>query len=133
VTPLFEFKDPEKKAEDVLEFALFFVKEDKVFLLHAVGLTIESDLDAGLDREGEAGPWSEIPEEDGLWIWEGVPGWASGYSYEHGDEGGEPIYDKRGKARRPSEAECKVILNGPLKDLFGPERWPPPMGEVKTC
>ena len=123
---LFKHEEEETK----VEHALFFVNGEHVFLLHAVGVYIEGDLDAGLVREGEAGPWAEIPKQDGLWIWEGTPGWYRSSNPEY-DDGGEPSYEKRGTARRPSEAECKIILNGPIDELFGPSRWPPSSEESK--
>lgn len=113
----------EKAEASKVEYALFLVNGEMTFLLHAVGLAIEGDLDAGLERNGEAGPWSEIPKEEGLWIWEGTPGWTNPYNAEGINEGSEPIYEKRGAARRPAEAEVKVLVNGPICDLFGPSRW----------
>jgi hypothetical protein len=114
-----ELKGDLKAEEKKVERALFFCHGDDTYLLHAVGGTIECDLEAGLVRESEAGPWSEIPKEDGLWIWEGIPGWFSSHSYEHGDDGGEPNYST-GKARRPTPDELNIIINGPVSKLFGP-------------
>lgn len=118
-------KGDEKAEAAKVEYALFLVAGKDVHLLHAVGLHIEGDLDAGLVRDGEAGPWTEIPKEDGLWVWEGTPGWYDGGRGYEDYDGGEPIYTKRGQARRPSEAEVKVLVNGPIDELFGPSRWPP--------
>lgn len=108
------------EAEKV-EHALFFCnnENDRCFLLHEVGAVIESDIEAGLDRDSEAGPWSDLPKEPGLWIWEGIPGWNRFTSYEYGDEGGEPIYDGRGKSRRPTPEELQLIVEGKMKELWG--------------
>jgi hypothetical protein len=118
MTDIFGDLKMEKKKHPV-ERALFFCMDDLTYLLHAVGPTIESDLEAGLVRDGEAGPWDQTPNEDGLWIWEGIPGWNSGYTFEYGDEGGEPNYDT-GKVRRPTPEELQLITNGPMEKLFGP-------------
>jgi hypothetical protein len=108
--------------EDAVERALFFVAGDRALLVHAVGWMIEDDLEAGLDRNGEAGPWTEIPKEDGLWIWEGTPHYHRSITYEGIDEGGEPDYSGRGKARRPTDDEMKLIKEGPIEKLFGPPK-----------
>lgn len=106
---------------DRIERALFFVNGERCYLLHEVGCNIEADIEALGDgsRSGEAGPWTEIPKEDGLWIWEGTPGWTSGVNWEGINEGGEPIYEGRGKARRPLPDEVTLIINGPIEKLWG--------------
>lgn len=110
----------EKAEEKKVEKAFFFVNGEHVYLMHEVGANIEADVEAlGGGREAEAGPWTEIPKEDGLWIWEGIPGWHSGWNPEGYDEGGEPIYEGRGKARRPLPDEVTIILNGPIEKLWG--------------
>lgn len=111
----------EKAEASKVEYALFLVNGEMTLLLHAVGAAIEGDLDAGLDLDGEAGPYSEIPEEEGLWIWEGIPHWPSKNPWGEWSDAG-PSYANRGTVRRPSEAEVKVIVNGPILDLFGPSR-----------
>jgi hypothetical protein len=105
----------------MVEHALFFVRGEKAYLLHEVGCNIEADIEALGDgsRSSEAGPWSEIPKEEGLWIWEGTPGWSSGVNWEGIDEGGEPIYEGRGKARRPNSEELSLITFGPIERLWG--------------
>lgn len=110
----------EKEEEKKVEKALFFVVGDRATLLHEAGACIEADIEGCCGRESEAGPWDDLPEGEGLWIWEGIPGWSSGYTFEHGDEGGEPIYKGRGKARRPTVAELAIISIGPISELFGP-------------
>ena len=112
----------QKKEEDAVERALFLVTGDRTLLIHAAGWWIEDDIEQGLDRNGEAGPWSQIPKEEGLWIWEGVPHYHRSFNYEGIDEGGEPVYDGRGKARRPTDDEMKLIKEGPMEKLFGPSR-----------
>jgi hypothetical protein len=120
VTILDDFLKQKQKKPHKPEKALFFAAGGRTYLLHAVGVYIELDLE-NLSRDGEAGPWAEIPKENGLWVWEGVPGWASGVTWEGIDEGGEPIYDKKGTVRRPNEEELKFLMNGgDLNNLFGP-------------
>jgi hypothetical protein len=110
----------EKAEAKKVERALFFVKGERCFLLHEVGATIEADLEGCCGRDSEAGPWPELPKQDGLWIWEGTPGWSDGRNWEGIDEGGDPIYEGRGKARRPAENEMHIIINGPIEKLWGP-------------
>jgi hypothetical protein len=109
----------ELKGEDKLERALFFVKGERCYLLHEIGATIEADLEGCCGRDSEAGPWTELPKEEGLWIWEGTPGWSSGVTGEGIDEGGDPIYEGRGKARRPNSEELSLITFGPIEKLWG--------------
>jgi hypothetical protein len=109
-----------KAEEKKVERALFFVKGKMAFLLHEVGPVIEADIEGCCGRDSEAGPHSELPEEEGLWIWEGTPGWSDGRNWEGIDEGGDPIYEKRGVSRRPTMEELKFILGGPLRELWGP-------------
>jgi hypothetical protein len=108
--------------EKKVERALFFVKGKMAFLLHEVGPTIEADLEGCCGRDSEAGPHSELPDPEGLWIWEGTPGWSSGVNWEGIDEGGDPIYEGRGKARRPNVEEMAIILGGPIEKLWGPSQ-----------
>ena len=112
----------EKAEERKIEHALFFVKGERCFLLHEVGPNIEADLEGCGGRDSEAGPWSELPKEDGLWVWEGIPGWSSGVNWEGIDEGGDPIYEGRGKTRRPNPSELYIIFNGPISELWGPSQ-----------
>jgi hypothetical protein len=111
------------RAEEAkVERALFFVKGKMAFLLHEVGPTIEADLEGCCGRDSEAGPHSELPDEEGLWVWEGTPGWSSGVNWEGIDEGGDPIYEGRGKTRRPLPDEMTIIINGPIEKLWGNSR-----------
>lgn len=103
----------------MVEHALYFVRGELCLLLHEVGPNIEADLEGCGGRESEAGPWSEIPKEDGLWVWEGTPGWSDGRNWEGIDEGGDPIYEGRGKARRPTLEELGIITQGPIEKLWG--------------
>ena len=114
-----------QKAEEAKkEHALVFVStKDEEYLLHGVGVAIEGDLDAGLDRD-EAGPHG-APAKPGLWVWEGTPFWTDGRNSEGIDEGSEPIYSN-GAWRRPTDDEMKKFLAGDLIGLWGPSKWPPP-------
>jgi hypothetical protein len=102
-----------------VEHALFFVNGERCYLVHEVGSVLEADLEGCGGRDSEAGPWTELPKEDGLWIWEGIPGWSSGVNWEGIDEGGDPIYEGRGKARRPNSEELSIITFGPIEKLWG--------------
>jgi hypothetical protein len=116
-----------------VEHALFFVKGKMAYLLHEVGPVIEADLEGCCGRDSEAGPHSELPEEDGLWIWEGTPGWSDGRNWEGIDEGGDPIYEGRGKARRPNSEELSIITFGPIEKLWGPSQLYGPAPTCTTC
>jgi hypothetical protein len=111
-----------RSEEELVERALFFVAGKTTLLVHGVGWWVEDDVEQSLDRNGEAGPWAEIPKEDGLWIWEGTPHYHRSITYEGVDEGGEPIYEGRGKTRRPTDDEMKLIKEGPMEKLFGPSK-----------
>jgi hypothetical protein len=130
---IFTFEKSETKGADVIEYALVLVTlEKKTWLLHGIGVAVEGDLDAGLDRD-EAGPTSLAPEEPGMWVWEGVPRWISGWNYEHGcDEGAEPDYDG-GTWRRMTEEEQAKFLSGDLAGMWGASRWPPEVSNETTA
>lgn len=111
--------------EKKIEHALVLVAaKGGTYLLHGVGVAIESDLDAGLGRE-EAGPVSSAPKEPGIWVWEGTPTWSYPYNGEGINEGSEPYYDK-GVWRRMNKTEEMRFLLGALEEMWGPSQWPPP-------
>lgn len=124
--------DPSEEVKKT-EYALVLVTTGRQsWLLHGVGLAIEGDLDAGLGRD-EAGPVGSAPLEPGLWVWEGIPSWRSGWNSEYCvNEGDEPIYEKRGQWRRLTLEELTKLSGGDLDSLFGPPRWPPPTADVEA-
>lgn len=114
------FGPPKEKAPPRVEQVLVAVSENgESFVLTGRGGAIESDLDAGMSRLDEAGPL-RTDAAPGLWVWEGIPGWAG-----NSDDGYEPDYDgtfrgkPRGEWRRPTPEEWAKIQAGDL-DLFGP-------------
>lgn len=113
--------------EPETEHALVLVgKASGPMLIHGVGIAIESDLEeAGLGPD-EAGPTLQAPKMPGLWVWEGTPGWDSGWNREYNvDEGATPYYEGRGKWRRATSDEVAKLAAGKMNELFGPSRWPP--------
>jgi hypothetical protein len=108
-----------KAEESKVEHAVVIVGEIDTRFIFGRGGIIESDKEAGLGSE-EAGPTHLSPDEKGIWIWEGVPGWSRSRNSYEGDDGGEPIYEGRGTWRRPTDEESLKIANGDFS-FFGPE------------
>jgi hypothetical protein len=109
-----------KAEESKVEHAVVIVGEIDTRFIFGRGGIIESDKEAGLGSE-EAGPTHLSPDEKGIWIWDGTPGWRSAHSGPYGDDdGGEPIYEGRGTWRRPTDEEALKIAKGDFS-LFGDE------------
>jgi hypothetical protein len=111
--------DTKAEAERI-ERAVVLVGDWDTRVIFGRGWGIESDADAGLGSD-EAGPTPFAPEEKGLWIWEGIPGWRDGRNWEGVDEGAEPLYEGRGVWRRPTDEEALKVARGDFS-FFG-EEW----------
>jgi hypothetical protein len=109
-----------KAEEKKVEHAVVLVGEYDDRIVFGRGPIIESDKEAGLGSD-EAGPTYLAPDEKGIWIWEGVPGWRRSGNYEYADDGGEPIYEGRGSWRRPTDEEALKIARGDFS-FFGPHQ-----------
>jgi hypothetical protein len=114
--------DP-KADEKKVERAVVLVSEFDTRIVFGRGGTIESDKEAGLGSD-EAGPTALAPEEKGLWLWEGIPGWCGSSSPWGDNDGGEPVYEGRGTWRRLTDEEALKVARGDFS-FFGPDRLGP--------
>ena len=114
--------DKKPKAADDLQYAVVMVGDIGTTFVFGRGWGPENDQEGGLGME-ECGPAGCAPEAKGLWIWEGIPYWHSGWNHEYGcDEGAEPDYSRGNhKWRRPTTEEAVKIAMGDFS-FFG-EEW----------
>lgn len=116
-----------KKREPLPERALVFVVDRgpgfepqyRPVFVDGYGPGIESDIEAGLDRNGELGPTPFAPDAPGFWLWDGTPFWRMEYS-EGICEGATPEYEKRGTWRRLTADEAVKLATGDTSLLVPP-------------